>query len=202
MIVLSSPTHHQPPANFLMLAYLFESGLIGVAYLIGWAVDINPFANFSFDGNAIFWGTLGTVPLFILFMLFYSYPIGPLHPIKRSLIDIMGPLLAHANPSQLLLLAAIAGLSEELLFRGVLQPWFEIKWGASMGLIFSNMIFGFLHWVTPLYALIAGLVGVYLGILLDVGGERNLLTPIFIHATYDYLAFLVVARSFLDEQTG
>ena len=197
---MSPPTHPQPPANFLKLAYIFEGGLIGVAYLIGWAVDIDPFANFSFDGNAIFWGTIGTVPLFLLFMFFYKYPLGPFYPIKRSLNDIMGPLLAQASPLQMLLLAALAGLSEELLFRGVLQPWLEIKWGMTLGLIFSNVIFGFLHWVTPMYALIAGTVGVYLGIMLDSGGERNLLTPIFIHGAYDYLAFLVVARNFVEEQ--
>ncbi len=93
-----------------------------------------------------------------------------------------------------------AGISEELLFRGVLQPWLELKWGIPLGLIFSNMIFGFLHWVTPMYALIAGAVGIYLGLMLNVGGERNLLTPIAIHTIYDYMAFLVVARSYLQEQ--
>ncbi len=200
MIVLSSPVNPISQQNFLKIACFFEGGLIGIAFLIAWAVDINPIAHLSFSGHAIFWGILGTIPLYLLFLLFYNYPLGPFYPIKRSLIDILGPMLAYAGPQQLLLLAILAGVSEELLFRGVLQPWLQIKWGMALGLVFSNLIFGFLHWVTPMYALIAGIVGVYLGLMLDAGGERNLLTPIVIHSVYDYLAFLVVARSYLEEQ--
>ena len=200
MIVLSSPADPISPQNFLKIACFFEGGLIGIAFLIAWAVDIHPLAHLSFGGNAIFWGMLGTIPLYLLFLLFYNYPLGPFYPIKRALIDILGPMLADAGPKQLLLLAIMAGFSEELLFRGVLQPWLQFNWGMTLGLIFSNLIFGFLHWVTPMYALIAGIVGVYLGLMLDAGGERNLLTPVVIHAVYDYLAFLVVAQGYLEEQ--
>ena len=43
----------------------------------------------------------------------------------------------------------------------------------------------------------AGLAGLYLGLALDIGGERNLVPPILIHALYDFLAFMVVARSYV-----
>lgn len=71
-----------------------------------------------------------------------------------------------------------------------------------VGLIGSNLVFALAHFITPTYALITGLMGVYLGFLLDAGGQRNLLTPILVHTLYDFLAFVVVVRTFRYEQQG
>jgi membrane protease YdiL (CAAX protease family) len=98
--------------------------------------------------------------------------------------------------TDLFILAAIAGISEEILFRGVIQPWMESSWGLNTGLIGSSMLFGLVHAITPLYAVLAALVSIYLGLALDYGGERNLLTPIIIHGLYDFLAFLALMRSY------
>jgi membrane protease YdiL (CAAX protease family) len=68
-------------------------------------------------------------------------------------------------------------------------------------LIASSIIFGLVHAVTPLYALLATLVGIYLGLAMDYGGERNLLTPIIIHGLYDFLAFLVIVRTYRSNLT-
>ena len=68
----------------------------------------------------------------------------------------------------------------------------EDSWGKTVALIGSNVIFGLVHSLTPLYAVLAALVGIYLGLSLDYGGERNLLIPIIIHGLYDFLAFLVL----------
>ena len=68
-------------------------------------------------------------------------------------------------------------------------------WGERVALIGSNIVFGLAHFITPLYALVAGGLGLYLGILFDATGERNLLIPIITHALYDYLGFLVVVRT-------
>jgi hypothetical protein len=40
---------------------------------------------------------------------------------------------------------------------------------------------------------------VYLGLSLDAGNEKNLLTPILIHTTYDFLAFVVIAQTYQHE---
>lgn len=68
------------------------------------------------------------------------------------------------------------------------------------GLFFSNMIFALLHWITPMYALLAGICGIYLGLLLDFGQDRNLISPILAHALYDLIAFFVVASAWRREQ--
>ncbi|MEE2767390.1 MAG: CPBP family intramembrane glutamic endopeptidase [Pseudomonadota bacterium] len=188
------------PEKFINMAFWFEASLIGVAWLIGWFAEINPIANLYFSTEALIDGITATIPMLILFLLFYQYPVGPLYPIKKSLLDIMGPLLSSCRWYELLILAAVAGISEEVLFRGVLQPWMEVSLGVSAGLIVSNVIFGLLHWITATYALIAGLIGLYLAYMMDVSEPRNLLTPIVVHGLYDFLAFVFVAAAYRLQQ--
>ncbi len=189
-------------SQLLKLAFYFEGGLGGLALLLGWITDVQPLSSLQLTGTAISAGILGTIPLFLLFLLFFQHPVGALYPIKRTLIDVLGPLLSACRWHELLLLAALAGLSEEMLFRGFLQEWLELKAGPAAGLLGSNLLFGLAHMVTPLYALLAGVIGVYLGLLFDVGEQRNLLTPVIIHGLYDYLAFLVVVRTFRSGQNS
>lgn len=191
------PSH---PEKFINMAFWFEASLIGVAWLIGWFAEINPIANLYFSTEALIDGITATIPMCILFLLFYQYPVGPLYPIKKSLLDIMGPLLSSCRWYELLILAAVAGISEEILFRGVLQPWMEVSLGVSASLIVSNVIFGLLHWITATYALIAGLIGLYLAYMMDVSEPRNLLTPIVVHGLYDFLAFVFVAAAYRLQQ--
>jgi len=112
------------------------------------------------------------------------------------LFETLGSNLHRYHWTDLLILASIAGLSEELLFRGVIQPWMESSWGLTAGLVGSNIIFGLAHAVTPLYAVLAALVGIYLGLSMDYGGDRNLLLPIVIHGLYDFLAFIALLRAY------
>jgi membrane protease YdiL (CAAX protease family) len=56
--------------------------------------------------------------------------------------------------------------------------------------------------VTPLYAVLAALVGFYLGLSLDYGGERNLLIPVIIHGFYDFLAFVALMRVYRSSLTA
>lgn len=184
---------------FLKVATFFEGSLVIIAYLIGWLTEVDPLANLSFNSNAWLWGLAGTVPLYLFFLFSYHLPFRSLYPIKRFLIERMGPLLNTCHWRELLYLGVLAGFTEEVLFRGLLQPLLESHWGWAAGIIVSNVFFAMAHFITPLYALLAGLTGLYLGFALDFGGERNLLTPILIHAIYDFLAFLAVARSYREE---
>jgi uncharacterized protein len=184
------------PERFFRSACLFEAALILVAVALGWSSGINPFANLQFSEIAILYGVLGTIPLSLLFLLLEQITAGSVVNIRRFLLETLGPALHRCHWADLFVLAAIAGISEEVLFRGVIQPWMETSWGITAGLIGSNIIFGLVHAITPLYTILAVLVGIYLGLALDVGGERNLLTPIIIHGLYDFLAFLALMRNY------
>jgi uncharacterized protein len=184
------------PDRFFKSACLFEAALIVVAIVLGWMSNINPFATLHYSETAIIYGILGTIPLFLLFLLLEQLTSESVVTIRRFLLETLGPALHRYHWADLFILAAIAGISEEILFRGVIQPWMESAWGFTAGLIGSNIVFGLVHAITPLYTVLAILVGIYLGLSLDIGGDRNLLTPILIHGLYDFLAFMALMRSY------
>jgi len=194
------PANPKGRRTFLKVATYFEASLVVVAYLIGWFFDVDPLADFRLGWEPLLWGVAGTLPLYGLFRLSYRFPVGGLEAIKRLLLERLGSFLASCTSWELLYLGLLAGFTEEILFRGVLQPLLESRWGWAAGLALSNLLFALAHFVTPLYAVLAGLTGVWLGLSLDFGGGRNLLTPVLIHAFYDFLAFLVVARTYRDER--
>lgn len=179
--------------SFLVMGVFFEAGLALLALVLAWFAGIDVLGQLQLDTNAFVTGAIATVPIFLVFLLMYFVPLGPLLKIKRLLLEVLGPPLATARWYELMGLAILVGFCEEFLFRGVIQPWM-CRHGLLFGLIGSNLLFGLAHFVTPLYALIAGLLGLYLGWLLQGPASDNLVTPIVTHALYDYFAFLVVIR--------
>lgn len=188
-------------SHFLKLATWFEGSLIVIAYVIGWLFSVEPLGHIDMDLPIIIQGVMGTIPLCLIFGLANAYPTATMREIRNFLMEKLAPILQKCNWIELLYLALLAGVSEEILFRGVLQPWLERDWGYWGGLLFSNMIFALAHWITPLYGLLAGLTGVYLGLSMDYAPERQLAVPIIIHTLYDFLAFLVVAHAYRRNQS-
>jgi len=187
--------------DFFRIACIFEASLALLAILIGWLADIDPLTSLHFSESAVAVGLLATMPLLILYLAMQHIAYPPLQKIRWLLQQMLGQRLANRHWSDLLILASIAGISEEMLFRGLLQPWLETSWSPTISLLASNALFAFVHAVTPLYALLAMLMGVYLGLSLDYGGERNLLTPMIIHSAYDFFAFLMIIRSYKISQS-
>ena len=171
-------------SQFLNFAGPFEGGLALLALGVGWLVGIDPVARLSWSWQAVGLGILGAIPTFALFYVTYQYPIGELRKIREFLSRELAPSLASLRWFDLILLSLLAGVSEELLFRGLLQPW--------LGPIWCNILFGAVHWITPLYALLALVIGGYLSWLMTAIEPTNLLTPIITHAVHDYWAFLMV----------
>jgi uncharacterized protein len=194
----------------MTIALLFEGSLVLVALALGWIFHIDVLAGLRPNLAAVAFGVCGAIPPFALLLISERFKFPALERIKELLLETLGPSLAACRWFDLILLAAVAGVGEEFLFRGVVQPLFE-RWtrpvgsGHAAGLILSNVIFGLLHFITPTYALLAGLMGIYFGLLLDATGSRNLLGPILAHGVYDYLAFLVLvqtARRSYPDRTG
>jgi uncharacterized protein len=98
---------------------------------------------------------------------------------------IVRPLFEHVRIWHILVVSALAGLSEELLFRGVLQP--------LIGLPAASLVFGAVHvggrgFVG--YGIWAACIGALFGWLMV--GTGGLLAPIVAHAVYDALALAYV----------
>jgi hypothetical protein len=114
-------------------------------------------------------------------------------------LEQLGPLLASRSPVELVLLAALAGLAEEMLFRGVMQIGLARLLPDGVALGVASAVFGLAHFITPAYALLAGLAGLYLGGLFLLQG--NLVAPIVAHAVYDVVALTCVARLYQNHST-
>src|SRR5262249_23786696 len=113
----------------------------------------------------------------------------------RELSDrLIGPSLAACRWYELCAVALLAGVSEEFVFRGTVEPWLS-GWGTVASIIGCNLLFGLCHAVTPTYFLFATLVGCYLSLTLRWTAEPNLVVPIICHALYDLVAFVVIVRS-------
>ena len=174
------------------LAITVEGGLILVAWLIGWVAGVEPMGRFAFDWEGAAWGLLAAVPMLIGFFLAVRYPVGPLRSIKRFTDETIRPLMATCSLVDLLGISVLAGVGEELLFRGVLQESIAGWMGPWVGVAAAAVLFGLMHAVTPSYAVLAALMGVYLGLVFHF--SDNLLAAVVAHAAYDFVALVWVTR--------
>ncbi len=181
-----APHHRQ----LIALAVLFEGGLAVLALGLGWLVDEAPLERLHWRWNDAFASLAATLPMLVILLICLRWPKGPLARVRALLDDLVRPIFRGCSAIEVTVIACLAGLGEEMLFRGVLQGlasrWFG-SW-VSIGLV--NVLFGLLHMVTPMYAFTAGLTGVYLGLLML--WKQNLLVVIIPHALFDLAALLYV----------
>jgi membrane protease YdiL (CAAX protease family) len=178
--------------GILLLTVVCEGSLCGLAFVLSYWWDVPLLPGLYWDPSAQLLGIFASLPLLVLFVLCLRWPIGPLKGIARFCREVIGPLFASCTWYELAGIALLAGLGEELLFRGVLQVAVSRWLGPATALIAVSVLFGLLHSMTPAYAVIAGLMGFYLGCLWI--GTGNLLVPILAHALYDFVALVWLAR--------
>jgi membrane protease YdiL (CAAX protease family) len=186
--------------GFLANAALFEFALLVVGMLLGWIFSIAPNEHVSLNALAIGYGVVTAFPLFLAFLAVEQLPIAPIQKIQEAVLDTLGGYLAQCTWLELAILASLAGIGEEVLFRGFLMAWVESLGGYWAGLIVSSVAFGLMHAITWTYTLFACLAGAYFGWLFDATGERNLIPPIICHALYDFLAFVVIVRDVRQQE--
>lgn len=95
-------------------------------------------------------------------------------------------LFREAPAGAILLVATLAGVGEELLFRGVVQAGLVEAWTPAGGIVVASLLFGAAHAVSLAYWILASLMGLYLGLLYHWTG--NLFVPVIVHALYDWIA--------------
>jgi len=173
--------------EFLNLAGLVEGGTLLTALGWGWLVGVSPWETVHWRWEAVAVALLATLPMLAVFYV----ASGP----RTVAIEMLGQALSRCRLYDLVVLAALAGFGEELLFRGVLQPWMA-EWNAVFAFIVTNIAFGLMHAVTPSYALVAAGVGMYLSWLAYGIGEPNVLRAIIAHGVYDAIAFGLIVREY------
>ncbi|NWG71195.1 MAG: CPBP family intramembrane metalloprotease [Parvularculaceae bacterium] len=166
---------------------------LAAAHGFGLMLETPPAASLRFEWAGLAAGVAATAPLVLLLEWFMRTGYPPLARFRVSQIGFFAGIGFRFTPFRIAVLALGAGVTEELLFRGVLQTWAAGEMPLVLAVVLPNILFGALHWRTTLYAVIAGLVGVYFGTLFLVTG--NLLAPIVAHALYDVVALQKTARA-------
>lgn len=150
--------------------------------------------------GALVWGVSATVPLLLGLAWMLAARSGPAYRLVSFVVEQLGAFVAARSTSELALLAALAGISEEVLFRGVVQVALARVLPDLGALLAAGVLFGLVHFASRAYAILAGIMGLYLGVLFLVRG--SLLAPIITHGLYDFIALIYVARLYRNSRTA
>ncbi len=176
----------------LKLTLLFEGALIVLALVLNWFMERSLWDMIGFDWFLLWAAPAAILPLLAVFYWTLDSSIRMLREVRESLGAILPSMFGASKTMDLLLVSILAGVGEELLFRGVFQTALTNMLGPFAGLILASVLFGLGHWITPGYALLAGLAGVFLGLLFQF--TDNLLLPVLVHILYDFTALTYYMR--------
>lgn len=173
-------------------AVLFEVMLGGIGILLGWLLGVSATETLRPSLVSTCIGVAATLPLLGLFFLLLHIHWAPFQRIRRIVDQFVADFLGPCGPIEFLLIAISAGIGEELLFRGFFQGfvayWTDSLVGPWFALVVASILFGMAHAITPTYAVLAGVIGLYLGVAWML--TDNLWVPIVAHALYDFVALV------------
>ena len=139
-----SPAMQSEPASdvhLFRLAVLFEGGAV-VALLLGWMVSAPATQTLHWSAAGWGWGALASLPLLAVMLLVTHFPFGPLARLNRLVSEVIVPLVRHSSVLEFLTISLLAGVGEELLFRGVLQALLARWTTPVVGLALASLLFG------------------------------------------------------------
>ena len=184
------------PHNLATIAMVFEGGLGVVAVGVAWTLGRPLGELIDWTVTGALWGAAAALPLMVLLLVCVRVPVWPFSGVAEVIDRMLTPMFRDISLLNLAMISALAGLGEELLFRGLIQQgladWIGGPAGVWIGLVAASIIFGLFHPVTPTYTVLATLMGAYLGWLwIDT---ENLLVPITAHGVYDFLALAYMVK--------
>jgi membrane protease YdiL (CAAX protease family) len=178
------------------MAVVVEGGLALIAVVAAWIFRVSLRDMFPAAGpplvSAIVRGLLATLPMLVIFWLL----VNSNWPLMRQLREQVQWLIDEMFPSrsirQFAMVAILAGVGEELLFRGTLQSIFRNWTSPIIGLVITSLLFGLAHALSKLYFLFAVAVGAFLGWM--TLKYNDLVAPMVAHGVYDFLALVYLSR--------
>jgi membrane protease YdiL (CAAX protease family) len=173
-------------------ACLLELALLVLAFVWGWLFHRSALLDFHRGLKAAVIGVVAAIPPFLLFLWTLNLKLQICSQHRHLFQTVLRPLFGNWSILQLLVISLIAGVSEEAFFRGAIQGSLADQVGVIAALVLASVAFGACHLLTWTYAIIAALIGLYLGLLWIWTG--SLLTPMITHALYDFVALVYFLR--------
>jgi membrane protease YdiL (CAAX protease family) len=174
------------------LAVAFELVLALLAAVGSWAFGYQLLAAARPTLTGTMVGVLATVPLLGGLWFTVRSDWAAMRRLRDEVERHVLPLFVGCSPLQLAAIAVAAGIGEELLFRGLAQGALTEVAGPLTGLLVTSVLFGLAHFITGAYALLAAVVGLYLGglaLLMD-----GIWAPVVVHSLYDFIALTALTR--------
>jgi uncharacterized protein len=185
-----------PRMNGFAMAVVVEGGLTLIALLLAALLSVPLRELFPEDGNSLAWaiarGVLVTVPMVAGFLLLVHLPWASLRQLRQQVESLIREMFPTASMPQFALIALLAGVGEELLFRGVLQTLLASWTTPLLGLMIASLLFGAAHALSKLYFFLATLIGVCFGWM--VLFYQDLVAPMVAHSLYDFVALIYLSR--------
>ena len=143
-----------------MLGLFFSCALVAVLAAVAplGPAAILPTLGFRRAGwKPVVFGTLGALVVSVAVTQLGIEPEG----VKEALNVARDPALFTAS---LLVMAVLAPLAEETVFRGLLYGWMETRWGATVAWAASSLLFAAAH-AEPAHVLLVLPLGLWFGFL-------------------------------------
>jgi membrane protease YdiL (CAAX protease family) len=190
--------------DFAVTAVAFEGFLAVAAVGLGWLIGFSPLTRLSLEPEhwplhlrAAAWGLAASLPMFAGLAALECIRWDPVERIRRIVDGTLIPLMRGCSLLDLAVISLMAGVGEEVLFRGLIQDgiahWLGPPQGAWIALVAASLTFGLAHAITRLYVLLAAAIGLYLGFL--YWWTDSLIAPIVAHAVYDFGALAYFLRN-------
>lgn len=184
------PEMNERRAQNVAMAMIFEVALGFAGVVVAALAGIDLKSQLVVSKDAILHGLLACLPMLFMLLVLYQVKWRPLIELRREVERIIGELFGGSSWFELALVSIAAGVGEEVLFRGALQP-LAIHWLSFWpGFIGVAIVFGLAHAMTKTYFVLATVIGIYFGWLAMC--NNNLVTPIVAHAVYDFLALVII----------
>jgi membrane protease YdiL (CAAX protease family) len=178
------------------MAVVVEGGLAILAIVLAWLFGVSLREQIPTGGPevraAILRGALVTLPMLAIFFWLVHSSRATLRQLRRQVQSLISEMFPTANVAQFALVALLAGIGEELLFRGVLQTLL-VQWTTPwIGLAVTGVLFGLAHALSKLYFALATLIGLSFGWL--VLHYHDLIAPMVAHSLYDFIALIYLSQ--------
>lgn len=178
------------------MAVVVEGGLAIIALLFAWFFRVPLRDKFPPIGAplvvAIARGLLATLPMLAIFWLLVNSNWPMLRQLREQVEWLVGEMFPGGSIAQFAMVAVLAGVGEELLFRGVLQTKVGDWTTPVVGVVIVSLLFGLAHALSKLYFLFAVTVGVFLGWM--ALKYNDLVAPMVAHGVYDFVALTYLSR--------
>lgn len=178
------------------MAVVVEGALALIAVALAWVCGVPLREQIPSSGAPLVWaiarGLITTLPMLAIFL----WLVHSSWPVFRELREQVDVLLAEMFPSpslgQLALVAVLAGVGEELLFRGTLQTLLSWLTTPVVGVLLASLLFGAMHALSRVYFALATLIGLVFGWM--TLHYNDLVGPMVAHGVYDFVALVYLTR--------